>query len=62
LDEDAPTFADALKEQLGIKMLPQKGPSELLLVDHREAFRKLEEGEDVWPPPTRDHWIWRYSD
>ena len=25
LDEDAPTFADALKEQLGIKMLSQKG-------------------------------------
>jgi len=36
LDEDAPTFADALKEQLGIKMLPQKGPSELFLVDHIE--------------------------
>ena len=36
LDEDAPTFADALKEQLGIKMLSQKGPSELFLVDHIE--------------------------
>jgi uncharacterized protein (TIGR03435 family) len=36
LDEDAPTFADALKEQLGIKMLPQKGPSELFIVDHIE--------------------------
>ena len=36
LDEDAPTFPDALKEQLGIKMLPQKGPSELFLVDHIE--------------------------
>jgi uncharacterized protein (TIGR03435 family) len=36
LDEDAPTFADALKEQLGIRMLPQKGPSELFLVDHVE--------------------------
>jgi uncharacterized protein (TIGR03435 family) len=36
LDEDAPTFADALKEQLGIRMLPQKGPSELFLVDHIE--------------------------
>jgi uncharacterized protein (TIGR03435 family) len=36
LDEDAPTFADALKEQLGIKMLPQKGPSELFVVEHIE--------------------------
>jgi uncharacterized protein (TIGR03435 family) len=36
LDEDAPTFADALKEQLGIKMLSQKGPSELFVVDHIE--------------------------
>jgi uncharacterized protein (TIGR03435 family) len=36
VDEDAPTFGDALKEQLGIKMLPQKGPSELFLVDHIE--------------------------
>lgn len=38
LDEDAPTFADALKEQLGIKMLSQKGPSELFLVDHIEKL------------------------
>jgi uncharacterized protein (TIGR03435 family) len=36
LDEDAPTFADALQEQLGIKMVPQKGPSELFIVDHIE--------------------------
>jgi uncharacterized protein (TIGR03435 family) len=36
LDQDAPTFVDALKEQLGIKMLPQKGPSELFTVDHIE--------------------------
>jgi uncharacterized protein (TIGR03435 family) len=36
LDEDAPTFVDALKEQLGIRMLPQKGPSELFVVDHIE--------------------------
>jgi uncharacterized protein (TIGR03435 family) len=34
LDEDAPAFADALKEQLGIKMQLQKGPSELFLIDH----------------------------
>jgi uncharacterized protein (TIGR03435 family) len=36
LDEDAPTFTDALKEQLGIKMLSKKGPSELFFVDHIE--------------------------
>jgi uncharacterized protein (TIGR03435 family) len=36
LDEEAPTFADALKEQLGLKMLSQKGPAELFLVDHIE--------------------------
>jgi uncharacterized protein (TIGR03435 family) len=36
LDEDAPTFADALKEQLGIKMRAEKGPSELFFVDHIE--------------------------
>jgi uncharacterized protein (TIGR03435 family) len=36
LDEDAPTFADALKEQLGIKMLSQEGPSEVFVVDHIE--------------------------
>jgi uncharacterized protein (TIGR03435 family) len=36
LDEDAPTFADALKEQLGIKMQSEKGPSELFFVDHIE--------------------------
>jgi uncharacterized protein (TIGR03435 family) len=36
LDEDAPTFADALKEQLGIRMVSQKGPSELFFVDHIE--------------------------
>jgi uncharacterized protein (TIGR03435 family) len=36
LDEDAPTFADALKEQLGIKMVSRKGTSELFIVDHIE--------------------------
>lgn len=35
-DEDAPTFADALKEQLGLKMVPQKGPVEFFVVDHVE--------------------------
>jgi Protein of unknown function (DUF3738) len=51
LDEDTPTFADALKEQLGIKILPQKGPSELFFVrPHREAFRKVEEGRGRLAP------------
>jgi uncharacterized protein (TIGR03435 family) len=36
LDEDAPAFADAPKEQLGIKMLSQKGQSEIFIVDHIE--------------------------
>jgi uncharacterized protein (TIGR03435 family) len=35
-DEDAPTFAEALKEQLGLKMVPQKGPVEFFVVDHVE--------------------------
>jgi uncharacterized protein (TIGR03435 family) len=35
-DEDAPTFADALKEQLGLKLVPQKGPVEFFVVDHLE--------------------------
>jgi uncharacterized protein (TIGR03435 family) len=38
LDEDAPAFADALKEQLGIKMLSQKGQSEIFIVDHIERL------------------------
>jgi uncharacterized protein (TIGR03435 family) len=36
LDEDAPAFADALKEQLGVRMLSKKGLSELFFVDHVE--------------------------
>lgn len=35
-DEDAPTFQDALKEQLGIRMVSRKGPTELFSVDHIE--------------------------
>ena len=33
-DPDAPTFQEALKEQLGIKMVSKKGPQELFLIDH----------------------------
>jgi uncharacterized protein (TIGR03435 family) len=35
-DPDAATFQEALKEQLGIKMVPKKGPQELFFIDHVE--------------------------
>jgi uncharacterized protein (TIGR03435 family) len=35
-DENAPTFQQALKEQLGIKMVSRKGPAELFFIDHIE--------------------------
>jgi uncharacterized protein (TIGR03435 family) len=35
-DESAPTFDEALKEQLGIKMLSKKGPMEFFVADHVE--------------------------
>jgi uncharacterized protein (TIGR03435 family) len=35
-DESAPTFEEALKKQLGIKMVSQKGPVETFIVDHVE--------------------------
>jgi uncharacterized protein (TIGR03435 family) len=35
-DESAPTFEEALKEQLGIKMVSQKGPVTFFIVDHVE--------------------------
>jgi uncharacterized protein (TIGR03435 family) len=35
-DESAPPFNEALKEQLGIKMVPQKGPVDFFLIDHLE--------------------------
>jgi uncharacterized protein (TIGR03435 family) len=35
-DEDAPTFQQAMKEQLGIRMVSRKGPSELFFIDHVE--------------------------
>ena len=31
-----PTFSEALKKQLGLKLDPKKGPVELLLIDHVE--------------------------
>ena len=35
-DPDAPTFQEALKEQLGIKMVSKRGPQELFFIDHLE--------------------------
>jgi uncharacterized protein (TIGR03435 family) len=35
-DEDAPTFVEAMKEQLGLKLVPEKGPVEFFVVDHVE--------------------------
>jgi uncharacterized protein (TIGR03435 family) len=35
-DESAPTFDEALKEQLGIKMVSKKGPMEFFVADHIE--------------------------
>ena len=35
-DETAPTFEEALKEQLGLKLVSQKGPIEFFVVDHIE--------------------------
>jgi uncharacterized protein (TIGR03435 family) len=35
-DDSAPTFEQALKEQLGIKMLRKNGPADFFIVDHVE--------------------------
>jgi uncharacterized protein (TIGR03435 family) len=35
-DPDGPTFLEALKEQLGLKLEPQTGPVETIVVDHVE--------------------------
>jgi uncharacterized protein (TIGR03435 family) len=35
-DESAPTFAEALRDQLGIKMVRQKGAMEFVVIDHVE--------------------------
>lgn len=35
-DESGPTFAEALKEQLGLKLESQKGPVDVVVIDHVE--------------------------
>ena len=35
-DESGTTFREALKDQLGLKLVPQKGPVEVLIIDHVE--------------------------
>ena len=35
-DKDGPTFLEALREQLGLKLEPQTGPATVLVVDHVE--------------------------
>jgi uncharacterized protein (TIGR03435 family) len=36
LDRSGPTFLEALKDQDGLKLVPQKGPVEVIVVDHVE--------------------------
>jgi hypothetical protein len=36
VDNSGPTFVEDLKEQLGLKLEPQKGPGEVVIVDHVE--------------------------
>ena len=31
-----PSFLDALRDQLGLKLVPEKGPFDFLIVDHIE--------------------------
>ena len=35
-DESGPTFIEALKQQLGLKLDPQKGPVDVIVIDHVE--------------------------
>jgi uncharacterized protein (TIGR03435 family) len=35
-DESGPTYLEALKDQLGLKLVPQTGPVDVLIIDHIE--------------------------
>jgi uncharacterized protein (TIGR03435 family) len=35
-EESGPTFGEALREQLGLKLKPEKGSVEILVIDHVE--------------------------
>jgi len=36
LDESGPTFLEALKDQLGLKLVPETRPVDVLVIDHVE--------------------------
>jgi bla regulator protein blaR1 len=38
LDADGPTFGEALREQLGLKLIPMKAPMQVLIVDHVDTL------------------------
>ena len=35
-DTSGPTFLEALREQVGLKLIPQKVPVDIIIVDHVE--------------------------
>jgi uncharacterized protein (TIGR03435 family) len=35
-DDSAPSLLTALEEQLGLKLVPARGPVEVLIIDHME--------------------------
>ena len=37
-DTSGPTFLEALKDQLGLKLVPQNGPVDVLVIDHIEEL------------------------